>query len=162
MKRIPLALTLIVIVLLMIVLAASTPSIAAQDATLEAAPVATVEPLPVEIIDGEGETAGMSPLLQIALSVSAVIVALSFAFEKIGNRAKAANANPFETAALEKLGDGVPSAVVIGLTGVFERTIISMENMLQTWREATDKIPASTKPIEPRPAVQSTPSQDSM
>lgn len=137
----------------------------AQDATQEA----TVEAAPISVV-GEGTTINvnapstpetptgsdpMGTILQVVLAVCAIVVTGSFAFEKLGNRAKAANSNPFETAALEKLGDGVPSVVVLQLTGALDRLITAFENINVMWKESTDKTPKSSK-LAPYPPVAGT------
>lgn len=148
------------IILLFIVLCLAGIPAFAQDATQEATQEATVEAQPISVV-GEGTTINVNPsetpatpsgsdpmgtILQAVLAVCAIVVTASFAIEKLGNRAKAVNANPFETAALEKLGDGVPSVVVLQLTGAFDRMISAFENLNTTWKEATDKTPKASKP----------------
>lgn len=123
----------------------------AQDATAEA----TLESTPNAPVIVNVETPvtppantdnGMSPLLQVVLAVCAIIVTGSFALEKIGNRAKAAMTNQFETMSLEKLGDSVPQVVVGQITGALERTTKALENITTLWRQSTDRIPESDKP----------------
>jgi hypothetical protein len=152
------------LLLLIVLLALCIPAFA-QDATSDAvAPVATVESAPVTVIDGQGDTVinveapdttpapvsnsvEINPVLQLILGACALLVAISFAFEKLGNRAKKATDNAFEMAALEKAGDSVPGPIASQIAGALERTTAALQNVTEAWKKATDHIPESSKPV---------------
>ena len=158
-----------------------TPVAAATDpVTLEAAPTALATATPgdtlavdmgsgggdVNIFQGPsstGETpapesptppsSAMSPLLELVLGLSAILVAVSFAAEKLGNRARAVTQDPVSMSIAERLGDSTPSIVVLPLVGAMERMTQAMANVTELLRKATDGVPEASKPAAPAPDV---------
>jgi hypothetical protein len=163
------------LILLILLFALCIPAFA-QDATSDAiAPVATVESSPVTVIDGQGQgdtvinveapdntpapvsnSVEINPVLQLILGACALLVAISFAFEKLGNRAKKATDNAFEMAALEKAGDSVPGPIASQIAGALERTTAALQNVTEAWKKATDHVPESSKPVMATSSVSGT------
>jgi len=174
-----LILTLLSLLLIMPITAQDipTPVAAATDpVTLEAAPtiLATATPgdtLAVDMGSGGGDvnifqgpsstgetpapesptppSSAMSPLLELVLGLSAILVAVSFAAEKLGNRARAVTQDPVSMSIAERLGDSTPSIVVLPLVGAMERVTQAMANVTELLRKATDGVPEASKPAAP-------------
>ncbi len=152
--------------LLLIALLLFCLPVLAQDLTLEPAPAATVDAPVVVNIEAPDTVETPSspvieihPLLQLILGLCAILVAVSYAFEKLGNRARQAVDNRFEMAALEKAGDGVPQPIVTQVTGALERTTTALLNLTEAWKKSTDRIPEESKPVPPTDQFTSTSSQ---
>lgn len=183
MKRFIALLTLIV--LLMITLAVSTPSIMAQDATLESAPVSVVtqEAAPPAVVCEDGaicnvneapetpaEPVDNSPLAWIAIGLSAltaIMVGFSLFLQRVGNRAEAVSNDPSAVSLLERGYDtmlpDIVKSIVQPLKESLERSDQAVDKLLTLLNKITDGVPELSKPVTPpAPPASNTTSQDSM
>jgi hypothetical protein len=159
--------SLIVLVLFLLLV---RPTVA-QDATVDPAPIAivtqeaaghtTVEdggtvinieaPAPTETPAPVSDNSPLATLAVIAAGFVGIIVALSYGFQAIGNRAQAAVNNPLEIAVLEKAHDSIPASfvqtIIDPLQAALERTTEALVNVTALLKEAGDKTPKASKPL---------------
>lgn len=116
----------------------------APDTTVvcEAGATCAVDSTPVDQTD----STPVSPLLQLVLGLVAIVVGMSYALDKIGNRAQAVTDNRLAMTAVEKAADNIPSAVVTPILAALERTTKALERITDFAQEATDKKPIIEKP----------------
>ena len=171
MKRIPFALTLVVIILLMIVLAASTPSIAAQEATVEAAPVAivTAEPEGNTTVEDGGAVINIEQPAETPVTPVEQKSFLSSILEFAVGAIVGAGVALGSAAAYIRSAMNDPVKMTLAETAarnISPETLAQILDFLKSAQEfvveATDGVPMITKPRPTPPSAQSTPSQDSM
>lgn len=133
-----------------------------QDATA----AATVEAMPVVIVDGEAPaTVDNSPLgilLTVGVMIVGAITAISLGLQVAGNRAQTAANNPLEIAVIEKAYESIPpavlTAVVEPLKAALERSDKALQSVLDLLNKAGDKVPeASKSKLAPYPPAAGTP-----
>jgi hypothetical protein len=177
MKLLRMGFIVLVLVGLLLVVSPSL-SVFAQDATVEANPIALVtEEAAAPVIvcedgatcnvnEGDGTPAPVdnSPLgllLVVGGGFVSVVAAISLGLQALGNRAQTAANNPLEIAVIEKAYESISPAILTTiiepLKAALERSDKALQSVLDLLNKAGDKVPEASKPTTPYPPATGTP-----